>query len=64
MSSIKNMSRLFLIFLVVSIFALSGCGSYMPWFGDEEEEEDFLTFEETEDPGESVFADKKSVHIL
>ena len=47
MSPFINFSRLFLIIFLVSSLALGGCGSYMPWFGDEpEEEEDFLAFED------------------
>ena len=47
MSPMKFLPRLFLVLIVASSLTLSGCGTYMPWFGDEEdEEEDFLSFED------------------
>ncbi len=47
MSPIKFLPRLFFILFVVSSLTFSGCGSYMPWFGDEpDEEEDFLSFDD------------------
>ena len=47
MSSDKIFPRLFFIIFIAFTLNLGGCGSYMPWFGDEpEEEEDFLSFED------------------
>ena len=56
MAPIKTLSYQFLVFLVVFSLSFSGCGSYVPWFGDEaDEEEDFLSFEDSE-PEEEILS--------
>ena len=69
MLTIKLFPRIFLVLVIASSLNLSGCGSYMPWFGDEaDEEEDFLSFEneapleeEAESKEEDPFASEESM---